>query len=260
MDEKAKAVECLFCGEPEHVQIVEVWSDHSFQIDTCCLGMHEAVAAEMSEEGEASLRAGRSGTNWTRKLVAEAMGAQARRIVPNDGGLLIDFELTLQEITFAEAKAFVTLRHHHCPGPAGWKFGIGLLNGPTLMGVAMVGRPVARMLPQDGSLMEVNRLCLDRSVPDPLRWNGCSMLYGWAAKEARKRGAEHIITYIRDDEPGTSLLAAGWGLERVSKGGTRSRSGRSRADHNTVPKQRWGKRLIKDRRAGEQRSAAMKSP
>ncbi len=251
---------CLFCGEPEHVEIIEVWSDHSFQIDTCCLGMHEAVSAEMSEDGDHSLKAGKSGPGWTRKLVSEAMGTPARRIVPQDGGLLIDFELKLDAIAFSEAKAFVTSRHEHCPGPTGWKFGIGLHNGPTLIGVAMVGRPVARMLPQDGSVLEVNRLCLDRAIPDALRWNGCSMLYGWAAKEARKRRAERIITYIRDDEPGTSLLAAGWALERSCAGGSRTRDGRSRAEHNTVPKQRWGKQLIKQRSGENRSSASMKMP
>ena len=260
MEGSVAAPDCLFCGEPEHVEIVEVWGDHSFQIDTCCLGMHEAVAAEMSEDGDHSLKVGKSGPGWTRKLVSDAMGAQARRIIPQDGGLLIDFELKLEAITFSEAKAFVTSRHEHCPGPAGWKFGIGLNNGPTLIGVAMVGRPVARMLPQDGSLFEVNRLCLDRSIPDALRWNGCSMLYGWAAKEARKRGAERIITYIRDDEPGTSLLAAGWGLERLCAGGSRTRAGRSRAEHNTVPKQRWGKQLIKRLKVGNTPSLKMKMP
>ena len=107
----------------------------------------------------------------------------------------------------------------------------------------MVGRPVSRILDQRGDTLEVNRLCLNRDLPDPLRWNACSQLYAWAARQTEARGYDRVITYIRNDEPGTSLKAAGWIAEAETAGGTRTRTKRQRSEHNTVPKVRWGKKL-----------------
>jgi hypothetical protein len=59
-------------------------------------------------------------------------------------------------IDFAEANAFVSLHHrHHKPMP-GVKFCIAVSEGDTVVGVAMVGRPVARMS-DNGLTLEVNR-------------------------------------------------------------------------------------------------------
>ena len=58
-------------------------------------------------------------------------------------------------------------------------------------------------------VVEVNRLCLTTAIAPELAWNGCSQLYGWAAREARKRGFEKIITYTLESESGVSLKAAG---------------------------------------------------
>jgi hypothetical protein len=33
------SMNCLFCGEPELVEIHEVW-DHEFMFETCCEGLH----------------------------------------------------------------------------------------------------------------------------------------------------------------------------------------------------------------------------
>ncbi|WP_246606409.1 XF1762 family protein [Paractinoplanes toevensis] len=53
-------------------------------------------------------------------------------------------------VTFAQASAFITDWHRHHRPPAGHKFSIGAANGDNLLvGVAVVGRPVARLL-QDG--------------------------------------------------------------------------------------------------------------
>jgi hypothetical protein len=65
-----------------------------------------------------------------------------------------------------------------------------------------------------------------------LRWNYCSMLYAHSAREAERRGFSRIITYIRDDEEGISLRAAGWVCEGPAgacgwPGARRSRSNRN---------------------------------
>ena len=93
-------------------------------------------------------------------------------------------------------------------------------------------------------ILEVNRLCLRRDLPDPLRWNAASMLYGWCAREAQRRGWRKIITYTRADEAGTSLRAAGWTQEAKVRG--RGWHGRKRARSNTntwIDKVRWAKAL-----------------
>jgi len=70
------------------------------------------------------------------------------------------------------------------------------------------------------------------------------MLYGWCAREAKRRGWRKIITYTRVDEAGTSLRAAGWNVEAKTRG--RGWRGGKRARSNTnawIDKVRWGKTL-----------------
>lgn len=42
---------CLFCGEPEQVEVFEIW-DHELMIETCCEGLHETVVREMAADPE----------------------------------------------------------------------------------------------------------------------------------------------------------------------------------------------------------------
>ena len=72
-----------------------------------------------------------------------------------------------------------------------------------LHGVAIVGRPVARLL-DNGLTAEIYRVCTDGT------YNACSMLYGACARIAREMGYKRIITYTLVSEPGTSLKASGF--------------------------------------------------
>jgi len=111
--------------------------------------------------------------------------------------------LQIVPIGFKEACAFVRLHHRHHRPPQGHKFSIGLSNGESIVGVAIVGRPVARRL-DDGLTLEVTRLCTDGTR------NACSMLYGASWRIAKEMGYREVITYILDTEAGISLKAAGW--------------------------------------------------
>lgn len=71
--------------------------------------------------------------------------------------------LRLVPVTFKEACGFVEMWHRHLPPPVGHKFSIGVANGTELVGVAMVGRPVARHY-DDGLTLEVNRTVADRAL------------------------------------------------------------------------------------------------
>ena len=111
--------------------------------------------------------------------------------------------MRITPITLAEANAFVDAQHrHHAPVP-GAKFCIAASEGETVRGVAIVGRPVARML-DDGWTLEVNRCATDGAR------NACSMLYGAAWRAARALGYQRLITYTLVEEGGASLRGAGW--------------------------------------------------
>jgi len=112
-------------------------------------------------------------------------------------------QMELVPINFDEACEFVKQYHRHHKPPTGHKYSIALSDGEKIIGVVMVGRPVARRL-DNGMTLEVNRLATDGTK------NACSKLYAAAWRAAKAMGYKLLITYILDSEPGTSLKAAGW--------------------------------------------------
>lgn len=78
--------------------------------------------------------------------------------------------------------------------------------------MAIVGRPLSRFL-DNGDTLEVLRLCTDGT------YNSCSILYGRCARIAKEMGYGKIITYILEEEQGTSLKASGWICEEENVGG-----------------------------------------
>lgn len=68
--------------------------------------------------------------------------------------------LEITPMTLKEANAYVEQNHRHHGPVVGHKFSIGCSDGEKIVGVAIVGRPVARHL-DDGWTLEVNRLCTD---------------------------------------------------------------------------------------------------
>jgi hypothetical protein len=107
----------------------------------------------------------------------------------------------------------------------------------------MVGRPVSHAF-DPNRVVEVTRLCIDHDFHRQITRGAASMLLGAAAREARRRGFAHIITYTLQRELGTSLKAAGFQPEHVTRGGSWHRLSRPREDHApTGPKVRWGREL-----------------
>lgn len=141
-------------------------------------------------------------------------------------------------LTLDQANHLVEQLHRHHKPARGHRFSLGLLDDAGgLRGAAIVGRPVARQIDQH-AVAEVSRLVTD-GVP-----NGCSTLYGAAARVAREMGFERIQTYILAEEPGVTLRAAGWTLDMVTSGGKWSYGRRGgNDDHPTGPKQRWSRTL-----------------
>jgi len=134
-------------------------------------------------------------------------------------------------IKLAEANDFVARLHRRHKPVVGHLFSLGAVLDDQLVGVAIVGRPVARMR-DDGVTAEVTRLCTDGTR------NACSFLYGAAARAAFALGFTRIGTYILASEDGTTMRAAGWRKIGETKGGSWSRPSRERDDkHPTEPKQ-----------------------
>src|SRR5690554_4973935 len=111
-------------------------------------------------------------------------------------------KMDLVPIEFSEACEFVRRHHRHHRPPQGHKFSIACLNDGKIVGVVIVGRPVARML-DNGLTLEVTRLCSDGTK------NVCSFLYSAAWRAARAMGYKKMITYILQSESGASLKASG---------------------------------------------------
>ena len=113
--------------------------------------------------------------------------------------------LRLVPVTYTTAAGFNQMWHRtHEKAPPGHKFSLGVANDlDVLVGVAIVGRPVAREF-DDGLTLEVNRAATDGTR------NANSMLYGAAARAAQALGFGKVITYNQDGESGASLRAAGY--------------------------------------------------
>lgn len=126
-------------------------------------------------------------------------------------------------ITQREANAFVRQHHRHHRPVVGSVFQIACAEDNKIIGVAIVGRPVARRI-DNGWTLEVNRLC---TIGTP---NACSMLYSAAWRVAKNLGWKRLITYILNSEKGTSLYASGWKCLGEAGGGNWNVKSRPRID------------------------------
>ena len=141
--------------------------------------------------------------------------------------------LSVVPMTLREANAYVDAHHRHHKAPQGGLFAIGASDGEAIVGVVIVGKPVARML-ADGWTCEVTRLTTDGSR------NACSLLYRAAWRAARAMGYRRLVTYTLPEEGGSSLRAAGFLLIGEAGGGAWSRESRPRVDlHPLQQKLRW---------------------
>lgn len=138
-------------------------------------------------------------------------------------------------ITLRQACAFVQAFHRHNKPPAGHKFSIGVAKGGVLLGVVIVGRPVARHF-DNGKTLEVNRSCTTGAS------GANSMLYAAAWRAAKAMGYSRLITYTQGGESGASLRGAGWVRVRniAARGGWDTPS-RYREDKGTAgaPRVLW---------------------
>lgn len=139
-------------------------------------------------------------------------------------------------IELSEANAAIAAWHRHHQPVVGHRFSIGAVDSDgSLHGVAVVGRPVARLAGHPRDVAEVTRLATDGTR------NACSILYAAAARACRAMGFRRIQTYTLETESGASLRAAGWVHDGCAGGGQwKHTDGRPRrTDQPTGPKSRW---------------------
>ena len=137
-------------------------------------------------------------------------------------------------ISLKQANEFVSNHHRHNKPVAGHKFSIGLFDDDKLLGVAICGRPVARMA-DDGLTLEVLRVCTDGTR------NANSMLYSRVKKIAQVMGYKKVLTYTLAEESGASLRAVGAQKDGLVKPQEWSREKRERNSQDVYKKEkiRW---------------------
>jgi hypothetical protein len=144
--------------------------------------------------------------------------------------------LTVVPIGWDEACEFIRQHHrHHQPSLRGKAYFAVADEQGKVRGVAVIGRPVARML-QDGWTLEVTRVATD-GCP-----NACSALYGAARRVAFALGYRRLVTYTLKSESGTSLRAAGWKVVGEVEGRSWTTPSRPRVDKSEAQRQdkfRW---------------------
>lgn len=157
--------ECEYCGEPRIADFFEYFpEDRSWMWDTCCEGMQQELNDDLNHAFSLPPSQRRKYlktlTRWF-----DMYGIPCRNLFSDMGHAEIDYGLTLNTLPIADACAFVAEHHDHNEAPKFARWAHGIWNGPDLVGVAVVGNPVARMIAtREPKTMEVVRMCTNRSV------------------------------------------------------------------------------------------------
>jgi hypothetical protein len=148
--------------------------------------------------------------------------------------------------TIKRAREIVRDYHRHNRPPVSGLFALAAELSGEIIGVAIVGRPIARGL-QDGFTAEVTRTCTLPCAPK----GAVSFLYAACRRAAFALGYRKLITYTLQSESGASLCGAGWQMELELK----PRSGwdtpsrrRAKGTVDGVAKLRWS--VLKSQEGG----------
>jgi hypothetical protein len=131
-------------------------------------------------------------------------------------------------MTLREANDFIESHHRHNGRTSrdGGKYAIGCEHDTHLVGVAIVGRPLSRIL-DDNFTTEILRTCVLDNAPKGTN----SFLYGRCWRIWQQMGGTRMVTYTLESESGSSLKGAGWNMKAVCKG---HKNGWSSADRDRV--------------------------
>lgn len=110
--------------------------------------------------------------------------------------------MILRPCELTEAARFIREHHRHFKRAGFHRFSLKAVVDGKTVGVAVVGRPKA-MHQQDGSTLEITRLCTDGTP------NAVSFLVGAVKRAGRALGYKRLISYTLESEPGSSWRASG---------------------------------------------------
>ena len=155
-------------------------------------------------------------------------------------------EFSVIPLTLKEANNFITEHHRHNKKVIAHKFSLGCIKNEELIGVAVVGKPIARKLDKP-LVAEITRLCIKEPAPK----NACSFLYNKCWNIWLQMGGKKILTYTLTSEGGASLRGAGWDNVNTTKPlGKNAKGWETRNNRNTQAvyyqeKFRWEKSAAK---------------
>lgn len=107
--------------------------------------------------------------------------------------------MELRDISIRDAMRLVKTWHRHLDPPQGAKFALAAWQEDKCVGVALVGRKIARM--EKRGTAEVLRVATDGTR------NACSFLYSRAKRAAQALGFGRVVTKTLPAEGGASLRA-----------------------------------------------------
>ncbi len=131
--------------------------------------------------------------------------------------------LRVVPIGIAAARLHIETHHSHHHAPCGGLLAAAVADGDRVCCVALLVRPVARMLDQRGNVAEVTRVASDGTK------HAASMCLAAVTRAALALGWRRIVSYTILGETGATYRAAGWrvtGLVEASQG-WHSRAGRT---------------------------------
>lgn len=141
--------------------------------------------------------------------------------------------LRVVPITITDARKHIERHHSHHHAPVGGLLACAVAEGDRVCCVAVLSRPVARMLDARGDVAEVTRVASDGTK------HVASMCLAAVTRAALALGWRRLVSYTLLGETGTSYRAAGWrctGIVEASQG-WHSRGGRTIAQGGG--KARW---------------------
>jgi hypothetical protein len=138
----------------------------------------------------------------------------------------------LRRISIKRAMPYVDEWHRHLDRPQGAIFALSAWHDGRIVGVALVGNPIARKA-MDGETAEVIRVATDGTE------NACSFLYARAKRAAQALGFVRVITKTLPEESGASLRAVGAKYLGEARAQQWDRAARRRAEQPMTPKLRW---------------------
>lgn len=104
-------------------------------------------------------------------------------------------------IGFKQARKFIQDHHRYLAAPRGCLFCVAAFDGPKIVAVAIVGRPVSRSQ-DDGVTAEISRLCTHEAPQ-----NTVTALISRIVTATRSIGYHRVITYIDGELDGAGFKA-----------------------------------------------------